>query len=344
MKHKAVFLSGLAAAALLLVPGAAFAQSAESFYKGKTMALVIGSGEGASYDLVGRMVARALEKQIPGHPTIVPRNMPGASSIRATEYVYNAMPRDGTSLMFVQPTVVLNKAIDPKAKYEPREFKWLGRVGEVVTVGVVWHTAPALTVEEAKKKEIIFGAAGASGYAATVPWALNALIGTKFNVVRGYKSMATEIVAMERGEVQGIGSLVWDYFPASRPDWVKDKKVLPIYTISLSRYHSLPDVPTIVELAGSELDRNVMKMLAGTLTIGYAVATTPGVPDDRLAVLRKAFDAAVKDPALLGEAQKLQTEVSPLSGPEVDKIVVDLMGMPREVVEKLNAVIQPPSR
>jgi tripartite-type tricarboxylate transporter receptor subunit TctC len=344
MKHKAVFLSGLAAAALLLVPGTAFAQSAESFYKGKTMALVIGSGEGASYDLVGRMVARALEKQIPGHPTIVPRNMPGASSIRATEYVYNAMPRDGTSLMFVQPTVVLNKAIDPKAKYEPREFKWLGRVGEVVTVGVVWHTAPALTVEEAKKKEVIFGAAGASGYAATVPWALNALIGTKFNVVRGYKSMATEIVAMERGEVQGIGSLVWDYFPASRPDWVKDKKVLPIYTISLSRYHSLPDVPTIVELAGSELDRNVMKMLAGTLTIGYAVATTPGVPDDRLVVLRKAFDAAVKDPALLGEAQKLQTEVSPLSGPDVDKIVVDLMGMPSEVVEKLNAVIQPPSR
>lgn len=318
------------------------AEPVADFYKGRTVSLVIGSGEGASYDLVGRLVAQYLQHHIPGQPTIVPRNMPGASSVRATEYFYNVMPRDGTSLAFVQPTVVLNKLTDPKAKYQPQEFKWLGRLGQVVTVGVVWHTAPALTIEEAKKKEVVFGAAGANGYAATIPWALNRIVGTKFNVVRGYTSMSTEILAMERGEIQGIGSLVWDYFPVSKPDWVVQKFVRPLYTIGLERYHDLPDTPTIVELADNDLDRNVMKLFAGTLTIGYAVATTPAVPDDRLATLRRAFDQTMKDPGFIAAAKKTQTDLDPLPGPQVDKIVANIVSMPREVVDKMNAVIQPP--
>jgi tripartite-type tricarboxylate transporter receptor subunit TctC len=320
------------------------ADAIADFYKGRTINLVIGSGEGASYDLVGRLVGQHLQRHIPGNPTIVPRNMPGASSVRAAEYFYNVMQRDGTSLAFIQPTVVLNKITDPSAKYEPQDFKWLGRVGQVVTVGVVWHTAPALTVEDAKSKEVVFGAAGATGYAAQIPWALNRLVGTKFNVVRGYESMASEIFAMERGEIQGIGSLVWDYFPASKPDWVANKTVRPIYTISLSRYRSLPDVPTIVELAQNDLDRNVMKLFGGTLTIGYAVATTPKIPDDRLAALRQAFEGVVKDPDFIAGAKKLETEVDPLSGAELDRIVAELVSMPRDVVDKMNAVIQPPSK
>ncbi|MGE5537027.1 MAG: Bug family tripartite tricarboxylate transporter substrate binding protein [Gemmatimonas sp.] len=345
MNVRSTVMRCVAAAAVLALGAAdASADAVADFYKGKNINLVIGSGEGASYDLVGRLVGQFLQRHIPGNPTIVPRNMPGASSVRATEYFYNVMQRDGTSLAFVQPTVVLNKITDPNAKYEPHEFKWLGRVGEVVTVGVVWHTAPALTVEEAKSKEVVFGAAGASGYAAQIPWALNRLVGTKFNVVRGYESMATEILAMERGEVQGIGSLVWDYFPVSKPDWVANKTVRPIYTISLTRHRSLPDVPTIVELASNDLDRNVMKLFGGTLSIGYAVATTPGVPADRLAALRQAFEAVVKDPEFIAEAKKRETDVDPLPGAELDKIVAELVAMPREVVAKMNEVIQPPPR
>jgi tripartite-type tricarboxylate transporter receptor subunit TctC len=137
---------------------------------------------------------------------------------------------------------------------------------------------------------------------------------------------------------------VWDYFPASKPDWVANKTVRPIYTISLSRYRSLPDVPTIVELARNDLDRNVMKLFGGTLTIGYAVATTPKIPDDRLAALRQAFEELVKDPDFISGAKKLETEVDPLSGAELDRIVAELVSMPREVVEKMNSVIQPPSK
>lgn len=340
IRFRQIIAAGLAACAIDVA--AASADPIADFYKGKNISLIIGSGEGASYDIVGRLVAQHLQRYIPGRPTIVPRNMPGASSVRATEYFYNAMARDGTSLAFVQPTVVLNKITDPSAKYEPQEFKWLGRVGEVVTVGVVWHTAPALTVEDAKQKEVIFGAAGATGYAATIPWALNRLVGTKFNVVRGYESMSTEILAMERGEIQGIGSLVWDYFPASKPDWVAQKLVHPIYTVSLARYRLLPDVPTIVELAGNDLDRNVMKLFAGTLTIGYAVAASPQIPADRLAALRKAFDEVVKDPEFVAEAKRRETAVNPLTGPELDRIVGELVAMPREVVEKMNTVVQPP--
>lgn len=268
--------------------------------------------------------------------------MPGASSVVAMEYLYNVAPRDGTAMGFVQPTVLLHKLTTPAAKFEPAQLNWLGRMASVVTVGVVWGNAPARSIEEAKSRGVILGAAAASGMTATIPWALNRLIGTRFKVILGYESMAKGVLAMERGEVQGVGSLVWDYFPHAKPDWVASRQVIPIYAIGLSRHPKLPDVPTIVELASNDLDRDVMKLLGGAMSVGFAVSVPPQVPLARLAALRSAFEAVVADPEFVAEARKREIEVESMSGPELDKLVAGLVGMPKAVVERMNEVTRQP--
>src|SRR5581483_4634895 len=194
-----------AAAMMAASLSAAPAQPAANFYAGKTITLVIGSGVGGSYDAGGRLVAQYLKRYLPGNPTVVAQNMPGASSVRAVEYIANVAPRDGTTLGFVQPSVVLNKVLDPKAKYDPRRLIWIGRLQRTVFLGVSSDKAPAHTIEEAKKNEIVMAGNAATGAGAMVPWALNALIGTRFKVIRGYESAAANLLALQRGEVQGIG-------------------------------------------------------------------------------------------------------------------------------------------
>jgi tripartite-type tricarboxylate transporter receptor subunit TctC len=286
----------MAAACVLAGVGpAAAADNVADFYRGKTISLIIGFGEGGGYDLSARLVAQYLLRTIPGNPTIVPRNMPGASSVRAVEYFHNVAPRDGTSLGFFISTVTLDKATDRSLKYEPQDFAWLGRIDSAVTFGIVWHTAPVQSIAQAKQQKLILAAIGPAGTAATLPWALNRLIGTQFAVVTGYDSSATMGLAMERGETQGIGSTSWDYL-LTKPDWLADKQIRILYTLGLERDARVPDAPTIVELVDAERDKKVMTLLASTSTIGRALVAPPGLPPDRIALLRQAFDAMVQVP------------------------------------------------
>src|SRR5262245_6500705 len=168
----------------------ASAQPAAEFYRGKTINLLVGSGEGGGFDLSARLSAPYLSRYIPGNPTIIVQNMPGASGLRAAEYIFNVAPRDGTVIAIKQPSIVQHKVLTPAARFDPREYNWIGRLGGFVTYGVVWHTAPAQTIEEARQREIILGAVGPSGPGAMLPAALNQLAGTKFAIVKGYKSAA----------------------------------------------------------------------------------------------------------------------------------------------------------
>ena len=326
---------------LSLLAAAAEADPVEDFYKGKTINLIIGLGAGGGYDLSARLVAQHLSDFIPGRPTIVPRNMPSAGSIAAAEYVFNVAPRDGTVLAMFQPTFVLEKMTDRARKYEPQRFTYIGRVDQSVLVGLVWHTAPAQTLEDAKKTEVVVSANAAAGTSATMPWALNRLIGTKFKVVLGYESSAGMGLAMERGEAHGNGSTSWDYLE-TKPDWFADKKIKILYTIALERFHKLPDVPTILELASDEQDRNVLKMIASTSSIGRAILSTPDVPRERAEALRKAFDAMVKDPKFLADAAKRRLGVDPAPGAAVEKMVADVTAQPDEVVEAMKRATMPP--
>jgi tripartite-type tricarboxylate transporter receptor subunit TctC len=324
-----------------LLHSTASAQSPAEFYAGKTITLVIGSGVGGSYDSGGRLVAQYLKKYIPGNPTIVPQNMPGASSVRAVEYIFNAAPRDGTALGFVQPTVVLNKVLDPNAKYDPRRLAWIGRLQRMVFIGLASHTAPAHSIEEAKTKTIVMAANAATGAAAMVPWALNALIGTKFKVIRGYQSAAANFLALERGEVQGIGSTgLADIL--SRPTLLAKKEVYILYVIDVIRSKTIPDAPTIVELGNSEDDRKILTLLGNPSSIGQAVMAPPEIPQARTAALRQAFAEMMKDPQFIADAKKRDVDPNFLNGTELQKLVAENFATPPPLVEKLKAVTSAP--
>jgi tripartite-type tricarboxylate transporter receptor subunit TctC len=328
-------LAGLA----LLSAMAAVAQGADA-YRGKSIDLIIGSDEGGSYDISGRFIAAHLRKFVPGNPTIIPRNMPGASSVRAAEHLYNVAAHDGTALGYFQPTIVYNKVTDPTAKYEPEKFGWLGRFGSIVTFGIVWSSAPAQSIDEAKTREVVFGANGPTGTAATVPWALNRLIGTRFKVVRGYTSEAAEALAMERGEIQGIGSAARTFL-IGKPDWFKEHKVTLIYTIGLQRDQLAPDVPTIVELAGGGIDRDAFYLLATASTIGRALLLPPGTRADRAAILHQAFADMVRDREVIADAQRAGLDLEPLDEGEERAIVARATAMPAAVIERVKALTAP---
>ena len=329
-----------ACAALLGMSMAPQAQPAAEFYRGKNLQLIIGTGEGGGYDYSARLVAQFLADFIPGRPTIVPRNMPGAGSIAAAEYVYNLAPKDGLTMLIVQPTFLLEKINDRARKYEPEKFSWIGRVDESVVMGVIWHKSPAQSVAEAKEKQVVIASNAAAGTSATIPWALNKMIGTRYKVVLGYDSSANMGLALEKGEADALGSTSWDYLETKR-EWFEQKKATIPYVISLNRFKKLPDVPTVLELVENERDRNALKLIASTSTVGRAFMSTPEAPMERVEILRRAFDALVKDPKFLAEAEKRRLGVDPMSGEDLRAIVADVMRQPEDVVERMKEVTRP---
>jgi tripartite-type tricarboxylate transporter receptor subunit TctC len=334
-----VRLLALFLAAAFVLP--ARAEPVADFYAGKTITLIIGSGVGGSYDAGGRLVAQYLKRYIPGNPTVVPQNMPGASSVRAAEYIFNVAPRDGTTLGFVQPTVVLNKVLDPNAKYDPRQLTWIGRLQRMVFVGVGWHDAPARSVEEAKQNEIIVAGNAATGAGVMVPWALNALAGTKFKVVRGYESAAANLLALQRGEVQGIGSTGLADI-TGRPEFIEKKLVNILYVIDLVRTPKFPDSPTVVELGRSEDDRKILTLLGNPSTIGQAVMAPPDIPEERTAALRQAFAEMLKDPQFIADAKRREIDVNFLGGLDLQTLVAENFSVAPALVERLKTITSPP--
>jgi tripartite-type tricarboxylate transporter receptor subunit TctC len=314
----------------------ATAESVADFYRGKSVTLVIGVGDGGHYDTVGRLIARHLRKYIPGTPNIIPQNMPGASQLRATEFSFNRAPRDGTSLLVVQPHVILNKVLNPAAAYEVQGFTWLGRLHPLDVVGVVWHTAPATTVSEARLKELVFGGNAPSGPASMIPWAVNRLAGTRIRVARGYQSEVAEFLAMERGEIDGIGNATLSELLIRFGD-----KVRFLYTSGISRIPKIPEVPTIVELVKDERDRPLMQALGAVASVGLTLAGPPQIPEDRVVALRSAFDQMTKDSELLDDLSRLHYDAQPISGAEVARLINDNFSLSPDVVERLKAATAP---
>lgn len=324
-------------AVALPASGAGQGASGADFYRGKTINLIVGSGEGGGFDLSARLVAQFLGRYL-GHPTMVVQNMPGASGLRAAEYTYNVAPRDGTLITITQPSIVLHKVLNAAARFGPLDYTWIGRLGSFVTYGVVWHTARVQTITEAKSRELILGAVGPSGPGAMLTAALNQFAGTKIAIVKGYKSAAELGLAMERGEVHGSGSSSWEYIHGK--GWIDKKLARIIYTIGLARSPYVPEVPTVVELASEERGKSIMKLAASASEIGRAFIAPPGVPIERATALRAAFAQMVKDPEFIAESARRNLDVEPLSAAEIFKIVADASGMPADVVEGTRALME----
>ena len=329
------------AVTLAATASSACADPIEDFYRGRQIQLIIGVGEGGGYDLSARLSAMHLSKFIPGNPTIVPRNMPAAGSIAAAEYVYSLAPKDGTVLGMFQPTYITEKINDTRRKYEYEKFTYIGRVDSSVLVGLAWHDSPVQSVEDAKKTEVALAAVAAAGTSATMPWALNRILGTKYKVVMGYPSSAAMGLALERGEAQGIGSTSWDYLLTKR-EWLEEKKVKILYVIALQRFRDLPDVPTVMEIVDNPLDKNALKLISSTSSVGRALLAPPDNDKARTAALRAAFDRMAKDPEFLADAERRRLGSDTLDGQSLQDLVADVAAQPPEVIERMKELTAPP--
>jgi tripartite-type tricarboxylate transporter receptor subunit TctC len=326
----------------MMVSGPASADDVADFFKGKSINLICGAGVGGPYDNMARTFAKHAVQYIPGNPAIIVQNMVGASHLRATEYLYNVAPRNGTALGVVQSMVVLNKMIDPSFKFEPDKFLWLGRVQPLSNVGIVWHTAGVRTLEDVRKKEVIFGANSGIGNGLLIPIALNKYSATKFRVVTGYASQTDVLLAMERGEVQGNASVAIDDLRA-KSDWI-GQKISILFNTSTERMPDFPEVPALTELASTDEGRAVLQAIGNMSDIGQTVIAPPDVPTDRARALQDAFTKVAQDPAFIEEATKRSLRVIPLTGEQVTKLVQQNMALPTSAVESLRTIAASQSR
>jgi tripartite-type tricarboxylate transporter receptor subunit TctC len=326
-------------AGCLALSAAHAADPVADFYKGKHVDMVIGSPTGGGYDLYARLLARHLANHIPGNPTIVPRNMPGAGTLVAANWLYNVAPKDGTVLGSVNQTVAADQAKGADGvQYDARQFAWIGAPLVSNRMLTIWRKTGVLSIEDATKKEVVIGAAGLTSISVVFPQVSNNLFGTKFKIIAGYPGAAPILLAMERGEVDGIGaSSNWGQ---TKPDWVKEGRIVSLFQVGAKRDAENPDVPLLTELAKNEEQRQVLGVISGDVTMGYPILTTPGVPAERVAGLRKAFDDTMKDPAFLADAQKSKLDIDPTSGEALQQNVNRIVGVSPETVAKVKDALR----
>ena len=327
--------------ALLLAGAASFARAdTTDFYRGKTISNIVGFGPGGGYDLYARLVAKHLGGHIPGNPAFVVRNMPGAGSRIAGNFVSNVAAQDGTVLGFLSSAIVLDQLLDPsESRFDVWKMTWIGRLNDIAQVAVVWHTAPALTVEQAKEKQIVLAASSPLNLSATLPLAFNRMVGTKFKVVPGYTT--DMVLAMQRGETDGVGGTSWEPLKVTYASLLKDHLVRMLYMMGIERHPDLPDVPSLPEFGKTEEDKQVFRLLGSISDLGRSIVAGPGTPADRAQVLRGAVAEMVKDPAFIADAAHLGLDINYLPGPDLQRMVDQLAGSPSGVIEKAKTVTAP---
>jgi tripartite-type tricarboxylate transporter receptor subunit TctC len=282
-------------------------------------------------------MAEYLSRHIPGHPTVIARNMPGASGMRAADYMYNVAAQDGTVISVPQPTMLLNRVLDPSARYEPQNYTWISRLSGLQTYGVAWHSAPVRSIEAARSRELVLAAAQGPGTGSNVVLALNQLVGTKFVLVKGYKSVSESSLAMERGEVEGISSTSWEIL--QNKGWIDARMIEFLYVVGLKRNPKIPDTRTIGEFAGNSEDSAVLDAVASASEVGRAILAPPNVPAERASALRSAFAAMMRDPDFMREAARRSVEVEPLDG-DLQELVAESMRLSPAVAERTRRIIR----
>src|SRR3954469_6567183 len=299
MSSRAIIPTSITVALLTLAP--ALAQDALDF-KGKTVTVIASFEAGGPYDFYSRLVARFLGAHLPGNPNVIVQNMPGAGGLRGANYLYNVAAHDGSVVGVVSQAVAVGQILGttPGIQYDARKYTWIGRINSNVEVEHTWHASGIKSIEDAKKREVVVAGTGPTSSSVVMPRLMNELIGTKFKVVTGFQGPTSAQLALERGEVEGIVK-PWSSIKTSTPEWLRDKKINLIVQHTRVRHPELPDVPTIVDLGQDEAQRQIFALFAGGAALGTALLAPPGVPDGVVAALRKAFDQAMRDPALLDE-------------------------------------------
>lgn len=309
------------------------------FYRGKTVRVIVGYGSGGSYDLYGRLAVEFLGRHIPGNPTVITVNMPGAGGFKAVDYLYKVAPQDGTHLGSVAQQLAMTLLVNDKMGIDPSRFSYLGRLVSMVDVAVALPKSGIKSFEDTRKREVTVGAGQATSTSAIYARALNVYAGSRFKIITGYSGTAEILLAAERGEVDVNGGESLPTIVVQNPEWLQGKAVL-LFQSGLKRHAQLSKVPTMTELATSEEGKRVMGVLAGTAEIGRAILTTPGVPAERLAALRTAFQAMLKDPEFIAATQKRKVMIDGATGEHLDATTRNTMKLPKDIVAALGRVMQ----
>jgi tripartite-type tricarboxylate transporter receptor subunit TctC len=331
----------LAAIALVTLPTIdARASGVEAFYKGRSISLVIGYSAGSGYDLYARALGRFIGRYIPGNPAVIPQNMPGAGSIKATMYMQNVAARDGSVIATVGRSVPLEPLLG-EAQFDGRSFGWLGSIASNSSLCVSWHTSAIRTWQDALTKPFALAGEGSGSDPDNFARILKNLFGAKVRLVTGYPGGTEMNLAIERGEVDGRCGWSWDSIKSTRPNWLRDRKINLLAVFSLHKAPDIPDdVPLISNLAASDEQRQILRLHLAGQALGRPFFTSPGVPPERKLAMREAFAATMQDRDFIAEINKLGLDVNPASGAEIDRLLADIYTTPKSIIEKAKQAVR----
>ena len=333
--------AALAAVALLAAGVSAAADDVADFYRGKTLRIVVGVAVGSGYDINARLLARHLASHIPGNPTVIVQNQPGAGSLTMTNQLYAAGPFDGTVIGAPFNGLPTTPLLQPAgARFDPVKLNWIGSTNRETQVTYVWHTAPVQRLADLTGTELIVGAQAPGSTQYDYPLLANHLFGFKFKIITGYESTPKIHLAMERGELHGNGATNWSTLKALNSNWLEEKKVRLLVQWALKPHPELGTVPLIFDAAKNEADRAALNLVVTRLEYGRPFFMPPNVPAERVAALRRAFDATMKDPGYLADADRLKIDVEPLTGEDVARLVEQVSRTPAETVARVRTALE----
>jgi len=326
----------IAAALLVLGPtGIVIALSPADFYKNRNVDVYIGFSAGGAYDLYARVISRHMGAHIPGNPTLIPRNLEGAGTLRLANWLYRVAPQDGSAFGTIGRGIAFDPLLIGKGdQFDAQKFNWLGSANNEVSVCVALKGFGITKFEDLFTKELTVGGTGTSADTDQFPRVLNDMLGTKFKIIDGYPGGNDVVLAMERGEVNGRCGWSWSSLKATHKSWIDEKRMIVLVQLSLSRHPELPDVPLITDFAKTDEQRQILKMIFARQVMGRPYLAPPNLPEDRVAVLRKAFMDTMTDKDFLAEADKSQLEINPVSGEAVEKLVKEVYATPADIVAK----------
>ena len=309
------------------------APSPAEFYKGRTIALIIGYAPGGGYDLYGRVLSQHMSRHIPGNPRIIPQNMPGAGSLKAANYVFSVGRKDGTVIGTFARSMAISQLIG-HATFDTRQFSWIGSITKDTSLCVSWHASPIKTWNDVMTKQFTVGGEGADADPDIFAKLYKNLFGANFRLASGFPGTSNIALGMQRGEVQGLCGLSWSTLKSQHPDWLRDKRVNLLIQAAPVKDPELPDVLMASDLVKTDEQKQILDFAVVSQTIARPIAAPPGIPADRKAALRAAFDATMKDPVFLADIKRLQLDARPVSGAEIDTMIAELYMTPKDVVAR----------
>lgn len=333
--------AALATAVLLFNALPASAQTPAEFYKGKSINMLIGYPPGGGYDIYARLIADHMEKHVPGNPSIIVKNRPGAASLTVVNELYSIYPKDGTHIATFARSVAMDRLLGRQGtNFMPTELNWIGSANNEVSICTVWHTVGIKSVKDLLTKEIIFGANAAGSESDVYPNILRNLFGAKVRTVTGYPGANDLMLAMERGETQGRCGYTWSAAQATRADWLREGKIVVALQFAVEKHPDLPNVPTVMELARTDHERLALELILAGQAMGRPFAAPPKVPADRVTALRRAFDATMADPTFRAAAEKQKLELQPVTGEAIQALVTKMFAAPPDVIETARRAIE----